>query len=68
MELNELHVLQLGSGAVGEGEAVSGVFPAIAGDFEGATDAACGQHDGPRLPELEKAFLAVVTGGSYDSA
>ena len=68
MELNEFHVLQFRTGTVGERETVAGVFPTIAGDFEGATDAACGQHDSFRLPELEEAFLAVVTGGSYDSA
>src|SRR5207237_7933767 len=33
VELDELHVLQLGAGVVGEGVAVAGVFPAVAGDL-----------------------------------
>ena len=68
MELHELHVLQLGSGAIGEGKTVAGVLPAIAGDFEGAADASGGDDDGFGLPELEETFLAVVSGGPDDAA
>ena len=68
MKLHELHVLQLGSGAIGEGKAVTGVLPAIAGDFEGAADASGGDDDGFGLPELEETFLAIVSGGADDTA
>ena len=68
MELDELHVLEFGSDTVGKGEAVAGVFPAVAGDFEGAADAAGGEDYGFRLPELEAAFFAVVSAGSGDAA
>ena len=45
MELDELHVHQLGAGVVGERVAVAGVFPAVARDLVGAADAAGRQHD-----------------------
>src|SRR6185436_623276 len=43
VELHELHVLQVGARLVGEGVAVAGVLPAVAGDREGAADAAGGE-------------------------
>ena len=45
MELDELHVDQLGAGAIGQRVAVAGAFPAVAGDLEGAADAAGGEDD-----------------------
>ena len=33
MELDELHVHQFGAGAIGQGVAVAGVFPTVAGDL-----------------------------------
>ena len=46
MELDELHVLQLGAGVVGERVAVAGVFPAVAGDLERA----CRRRRSPAPP------------------
>ena len=45
MELDELHVDQLGAGAIGERVAVAGAFPAVAGDAIGAADAAGREDD-----------------------
>ncbi len=64
MKLNELHVLKFGSSAVREGEAVARIFPTVAGDLEGAPDAAGGQHHRFRLPEIEPALLAIVAASS----
>ncbi len=60
MELHELHVDQLGASVVGERVAVAGVFPAVAGDLEGATDSASCKDDGPRREEAEAPALAIV--------
>ena len=68
MELDELHVLQFGAGAIGQRKAIAGVFPAVAGDLEGAPDSAGGQHHGLRLPQMEVALLAVVSAGAGDAA
>ena len=46
MELHELHVLQRGAGVVGQRLAVTGVFPAVAGDRVRPADAAGREHDG----------------------
>ena len=46
MELDELHVHQLGAGVVGQRVPVAGVFPAVARDAVRAPDAARRQHDG----------------------
>ena len=45
MELDELHVDQLGAGAIGQRVAVAGAFPAVARDLVGAADAAGGEDD-----------------------
>ena len=60
MELDELHVDQLGPGFVGQGMAVAGVFPAVAGDLVRLADAAGGQDDRLGLEDDESALLAVV--------
>ena len=60
MKLHELHVNQFRAGMIGQRLAVAGVFPGVAGDFIGATNAAGGQHDGFRLENLESSALAVV--------
>ena len=51
MKLHELHVQQLGAGAVGQRVAVAGVFPTVAGDLVGAADAAGGHHHGLGGPD-----------------
>lgn len=68
VKLDELHVEEFGAGAVGEGVAVTGVFPTVAGDFEGTADAAGGEDDGLGGPEDEVAFFAVVAEGAGDAA
>ena len=68
MELNELHVLQFGAGPVRQRKPVARVFPTVAGDLEGAPDAAGGQHHRFRLPQMEVALLAVVSAGARDAA
>ena len=68
MELDELHVHQLGAGVVGERVAVAGVFPAVAGDLVGAADAAGRQHDRLGVEHLEAAALAVVAERAGDAA
>ena len=60
MELDELHVHQLGPGVVGQRVAVAGVFPAVAGDLVRLADAAGGQHHRLGLEDDEAAALAVV--------
>src|SRR6266851_2711764 len=66
MELNELHVHQLGPGLVRKRVAISGVLPAIAGDFVRSADAAGGQHHRSRLENVQQAPLAVVSQSSDD--
>ena len=68
MELHELHVHQFGAGAIRERVAVARVFPTVAGDLEGAADAAGGQHHGLRRPQDEVALLAVVAESAGDAA
>jgi hypothetical protein len=60
MELDELHVHEVGAGPVGEGVAVAGVLPGVAGDAEGAPDAAGGEDNGFRFPDAEAAAFAVI--------
>ena len=60
MELDELHVDQLGAGAIRQRVAVAGAFPAVAGDLVGAADAAGGEHDRLGGEHVEAAALAVV--------
>ena len=67
MELDELHVDQLGAGVVGERVAVAGVFPAVARDLVGAADAAGRQHDRLRAEHLEAAALALVAERAGDA-
>jgi hypothetical protein len=66
MELHELHVLEIGTGMVGERVAVAGVFPAVAGDGVGAADAARRQYDRLGVEDPEPAAFAVLGEGSGD--
>ena len=67
MELDELHVHQLGAGVVGERVAVAGAFPAVAGDLVGAPDAAGREHDRLGVEHLEAAALALVADDAGDA-
>jgi hypothetical protein len=60
VELDELHVDQLGAGMIGERMAVAGAFPAVAGDPISAADAAGREHDRLGAEGLETPPLAVV--------
>ena len=60
--------MQLGAGAIRERVAVARVLPTVAGDLEGAADAAGRQHHGLRLPQDEVAFLAIVAERARDAA
>ena len=60
MELDELHVHQLGAGVVRQRVAVAGAFPAVAGDLVGAPGAAGREHDRRGVEHLESAALALV--------
>ena len=67
MELDELHVDQLGARIVRERLAVARVLPAVAGDPVGLSDPAGGEHDRARAKEVEQPFLAIVRQGAGDS-
>ena len=54
MELDELHVEQFGARVIGQRVAVARVFPTVAGDLEGAPDAAGGQHHGLRRHTMKR--------------
>ena len=54
MELDEFHVDQFRAGVIGEGVAVAGAFPTVAGDLVGPADAAGRQHDGLGLEDLKR--------------
>ena len=61
MELDELHVEELGAGMVGQRMSVPGAFPAVARDLEGTTRAAGGEHHRRRVEHLEPSALTLVT-------
>ncbi len=67
VELDELHVHQVGAGVVGERVAVAGVFPTITRDAVGAPDAAGRQHDRLALEQAEPAAFAVVSECACDA-
>ena len=67
MELDELHVEQIGAGIVGQRVTVARVLPAVARDLERAPDAARCEHNRLGPKELETTALAVVRKGASDS-
>jgi hypothetical protein len=60
MELDELHVHELGPRLVRERLAVAGVFPAVARDPVRAADPAGREHDRARFEDAQVPALAVV--------
>ena len=60
MELDELHVHQLGAGVIREGVPVTRVLPAVAGDLVCLADPACREHHGAGAEDVQQALLAVV--------
>jgi hypothetical protein len=64
MELDELHVDQLGAGIVGERVAVARVLPRVGRDAVRAADPAGRQDDRLRTEQPEAAPLAVVAEGA----
>ena len=67
MELHELHVLQRGTGVVGERLAVAGVLPAVAGDRVRPADPAGREDDGLAAVQPEPPALAVVAQRARDA-
>src|SRR5258708_6559356 len=64
VKLNEFHVLEFGSGAIRQCQAVPGIFPTVAGDLEGTSDSAGGHHHCLCFPQVESALLAIVSASS----
>src|SRR5438105_12690256 len=60
MKLHELHVDQLGARVVGEGVAIDGVFPRVAGDLPPLPDATGREDDGARAEQHEPSRLAEI--------
>ena len=58
---------EIGAGVVGQGVAVAGVLPTVAGDLEGAARTSRGEDDGLGRVQLEAATLAVVCQGAGDA-
>jgi hypothetical protein len=68
MELHEFHIHQLGACVVRQRVAVPGVFPTVARDRIGASDATGRENDGLRAEQLETAPLALVAKRPGDAA
>ena len=60
VELDELHVDELGAGVVGQGVAVAAVLPRVRGDLVGLADAAGREHDGLGRERRRRAGRAPV--------
>ena len=67
VELDELHVDELGAGAIGERVAVAGVFPAVARHLERATDTTACEDYGLGREDAEAPALAVVAERADDA-
>ena len=67
VELDELHVDQLGAGVVGQAVPVACVLPAVARDLERPADASGGEDDRLGLEDHEAAALAVVAERADDA-
>ena len=67
MELDEFHVHQLGARVVGQGVAVAGVLPAVAGDLVGLADPAGGEDHRTGAKDVEQPALAVVPERAADA-
>jgi hypothetical protein len=68
VELHKFHVHQLGARVVRQRMAIPGVFPTIARDLIGASDATGRENDGLRPEQLEAAPLALVSKRPGDAA
>ena len=68
MELDELHVDQLGAGVHGKRVAVAGVFPRIRGDLVGLAHSARREHHRLRAERHEAPGLAPVGEGAHHAA
>ena len=67
VELDELHVDELGAGLIREGVPVAGALPAVAGDAVGAADSTGRQDDGLGLEDAEASAFALVAAGADDA-
>jgi hypothetical protein len=64
VKLDELHVDQVGAGAIRQRVSVAGRFPTVARDAVGAADAAGGEDDRPGAEQQEPPALALVAEGA----
>src|SRR2546423_281379 len=64
MKLNELHVDEFCAGFVRKRVPISGIFPAVTGDFVSATDTAGGQHNRFSAENFEAPPLALIPEGA----
>src|ERR1041385_4860709 len=67
MKLHQLHVLQCGTGVIGERVSVAGILPTVRRDLERAADAARRQHNRFRFEQTKTTALAVVSECARDA-
>src|ERR1043166_358771 len=67
VKLHELHVHQLGAGIVGQGHAVTRVFPRIGGDTPRFSDSAGSDDNRPGFENNEAAIFPPVAEGAGDA-
>src|SRR5208337_4617970 len=68
MKLHELHIHQRSSRVIREGVPVTGVFPTVTGDFVGAANSACRQHDRLGAEHVESSALSVIPKCAFHAA
>ena len=67
MELHKFHIHQRRARIVCESVAISGIFPAVAGDFVSPSNASRRQHDGFGAKQVKSPALAIVAKCSRDA-
>ena len=68
MELDELHVHQLGSGMVSERVTIASILPTVAGDLVSPANTSCGQDDRLGPKQVEATLLALLAQPAHDTA
>src|SRR5262252_2342391 len=67
MELHKFHIHQRRARVVGQGMAVTCVFPAVTGDFVSPSDSSRGQNHSLGAEQVKSSTLAVVSEGARDA-
>src|SRR5580700_10907930 len=67
MELHKFHVHQRRTGMVGEGMAVTRIFPTVAGDLVSPSNSSGRQHHGLGAEKVKSAALAIISKGTRDA-